>query len=89
MDLQDERTLAERRHLMPEKEWNTIVQYHQALATALEIAIQAAIDDLEDADEDDDIDEVNDISCTFDDIDDHEKKNIDEVLCDNTVVNEL
>ena len=46
-DLQHEGTLAERRHLMPEKEWNTIFQYHQALTAALEAAIDAAIDNLE------------------------------------------
>jgi hypothetical protein len=55
-DLQHEGTLAERRHLMPEKEWNTVFQYHQALTAALEAAIQGAIDDLEEDHFDDYID---------------------------------
>jgi hypothetical protein len=50
-DLQHEGTLAKRRHLIPEKEWNTIFQYHQALTAALDAAIPAAIADLEDVDE--------------------------------------
>jgi hypothetical protein len=69
-NLQHEGTLAERRHLMPEKEWTTIFQYHQALTAALGAAIRAAIDDLDDADKDDHTDEVAD---TFDNIDDYEK----------------
>jgi hypothetical protein len=59
-DLQHEGgALAERRDLMPEKEWNTIFQYQQALTVALQAAIKAGIDDLEEGvdDEDDDIDE--------------------------------
>jgi hypothetical protein len=63
-------TLAEKRHLMPEKEWNTIFQYHQALATAFKYAILVAIDDLEDEDE---------VDGTFDNIDDPEKKSTDEL----------
>jgi hypothetical protein len=53
--LQHSGVLAERRDLMPEKEWNTIFQYHQALATALESAIENALYDLKNAiaDEDD------------------------------------
>jgi hypothetical protein len=70
-------TLAERRHLMPEKEWNTIFQYHQALATALKYAILVAIDDLENAAEDDDLED--EVDGTFDNIDDLEKKSTDEL----------
>jgi hypothetical protein len=51
LDLQQEEgTLAKSRHLMPEKEWNTIVQYHQAITEALDVAIHVAIDDLADID---------------------------------------
>jgi hypothetical protein len=69
--LQHNGVLEERRHLMPEKEWSAIFQYHQALTAAFEAAIRVAIDDLEDADEDDYIDAPDD-TC--------EKDNIDEQL---------
>jgi hypothetical protein len=77
-DLQHEVTLAERHHLMPVKEWNTIFQYHQALTSALEAAIRVAIDDLEDADKADYIDEVD--NTTFGNIDDHEKEKTSDEL---------
>lgn len=38
--LQYNGTLSKRQHLMPEKEWNTIFQYHQALTVALKVAIE-------------------------------------------------
>jgi hypothetical protein len=46
VDLQHDGVLEEKRQLMPEKEWNTIFQYHQALATTLDGAIEIAISDL-------------------------------------------
>jgi hypothetical protein len=84
-DLQHEGNLTERRQLMPEKEWNTIFQYHQALTSALEAAIQGASDDLEEDpdDKDDNIDEHNayDEHNEYDAcIENREKENIDE-LC--------
>jgi hypothetical protein len=52
LDLQHEETLANSsRHLMPEKEWNTIVQYHKALTEALDAAIHLAIFDLDEGNE--------------------------------------
>jgi hypothetical protein len=84
-DIQLEGTLEERRHLMPEKEWNTIFQYHQALTAALDAAIQVAIDHLKDADEEDDIGEVDGI---FHNIDDGENEDIEEEegVCDNEAI---
>jgi hypothetical protein len=68
-DLDHEGALAKRRHLMTEKEWNTISQYHQALTAALEAAINVAIDDLNElhADKDDHTDEVAESSENIDD----------------------
>jgi hypothetical protein len=79
VDLQHGGVLAERRDLMPAKEWDTIFQYQQALTAALEAVIKAAIDDLEEDvdDEDDDIDEDNEI--TFASIEDDEDDDSDEV----------
>ena len=76
-DLQYEATLANRRHLMPEKEWNTIFQYHQALTEAL----GAAIDDLEDDDDDEDFHYTEDDDTCYiidDDEDDDEDDNEDD-----------
>lgn len=55
-DLQHDGTLEEKRHLMPEKEWNVIFQYHQALTTAIGVAIEVAIQDLHAADDENDCD---------------------------------
>jgi hypothetical protein len=77
--LQHKETLAERRHMMPEKEWNTMFQYHQALTSALEAAIRVAIGKLDHADEADYIDAVD--YTTFDNIiDDREKENTSDEL---------
>ena len=54
MDFQHSGVLGERRGLMPEKEWNTIFQYHQALVTALEGAIYIAIHELNALEDEDD-----------------------------------
>jgi hypothetical protein len=104
VDLEDYGVLAERRLLlMPDKEWNTILQYHEALTEALDAAIRTAIllDDLEEGadDEDDDIDNItfdsivvaaeDDSIDEVDDItDDREKTNIDEACPRTLSVNE-
>jgi spermidine synthase len=49
-DLQHNGTLEDNRRMMPEKEWNAIFQYHQALANAVDVAIELATGDLHAAD---------------------------------------
>jgi hypothetical protein len=80
--LQHNGVLEERCHLVPEKEWNTIFQHHQAFTAAFPAAVHVAMDDLEDANEDDHIDAVDD---AFESIDNCEKDNIDERLCLQTL----
>jgi hypothetical protein len=90
-DLQHEGTLAQRRHLMPEKEWNMSVQYYQALSTALEAAIDAAIDALE---EDADEDAYIEVDATFynkdgdadEDDDEEDGEDEDEKVCSDAAI---
>jgi hypothetical protein len=67
LNFDHEGTLAQSRDEMPENEWNTIFQYHQALVTALDSAIENAIYDFNAVDdEDDEKDDANKSGCDKD-----------------------
>jgi hypothetical protein len=91
-DLQHDGTLEKRRHLMPDKEWNTISQYHQVLTAALRVAIDDLDDDVainEDGDDDDDddvaIDEDDEHGGDDDDDEDGDNEDDDDIAIDEDV----
>jgi hypothetical protein len=68
---------------MPKKEWNTIVQYHQALTEALDPAIHLAIFDLDEGNEfcnveDNDDEDNNEEDNDDDDNDDEDNDDADD-----------